>query len=122
MGFRLLRSALGFTVLVVLVIIVFPIIVIAFAELGYKALVKEVLASRKRPSTHIDNVALFKIGLIHDLRLWIDIHTFGREYGFNGLGTCSLNMSFRRDNSIALTFTSTDFSQFSSGISTWNIT
>jgi hypothetical protein len=79
-GFRLLRSTFGFTThIIVIVIVVFPLIVIAFAKLGCKALVKEILASRERPSTHIDNVALLKIGLSNRLRLWIDIRTFGRE-------------------------------------------
>jgi hypothetical protein len=47
-------------------VLVFPIF-IAFAKLRCKALVKEA-ASRKRPSTHIDNVALLIISLIYHFR------------------------------------------------------
>jgi hypothetical protein len=56
---------------IVVVVFVFPILV--SAELRWKALVKEIWASRKRPGTHIDNVALLKIGFIYYVWLWINV-------------------------------------------------
>ena len=57
--------------LIVFVVFVFPILV--SAELRWKALVKEIWASRKRPRTHIDNVALLKIDFVYYVWLRIDV-------------------------------------------------
>ena len=61
---------------VVVFVFVFPIILVS-SELRWKALVKEIWASRKRPGTHIDNVALLKISFVYYVWLRINVASLG---------------------------------------------
>jgi hypothetical protein len=61
---------------IVVFVFVFPIILIS-AELRWKGLVKEIWASRKRPGTHIENVALLKTSLVYYVWLWINVGSLG---------------------------------------------
>ena len=64
-------------IVIVIVIIILPIIGVASAELRWKGLVKEVSASRERPSTHINHVAFLKTSFVYYIRLWINVDSLG---------------------------------------------
>lgn len=74
---KLLRTT--FWLIVIVIVLVFPIMLMVSTELRCKTLVKEVWASRERPSTHIDNVAFLKISFIYYVWLWINLGSLGRE-------------------------------------------
>lgn len=74
---KLLRTTIWSIIVFVVFVFVYPKVVIFSTELRCKVLVKEVLASRERPSTHIDNVALLKISFVYYFWLWINVGSLG---------------------------------------------
>jgi hypothetical protein len=79
-------------VIVIVIVFVFPIILVS-TELRWKALVKEIWASRKRPGTHIDNVALLKISFVYYVWLWINIGSLGWKNRNQDLSMNSSNLT-----------------------------
>lgn len=72
-------------VVLVVVLIILPVVFITLAELRCKGAVKEILASREIPFTHVLNISLLKRGGGHDRGPGFNVRFFGRDQRQEGL-------------------------------------